>query len=85
MYLRGVIPEIQQAGYMIARVPVYGTTDAGRNLYLRIKQSCKEFGLRASQILSALYFITGEDGKLCAAIAHTLTTFFGPPHRLVSR
>eukprot|EP00439_Symbiodinium_sp_Y106_P047776 s4578_g6.t1 len=65
-------PEIQQAGYMIARVPVYGTTDAGRNLYLRIKQSCKEFGLRASQILSALYFITGEDGKLCAAIAHTL-------------
>ena len=31
---------------MIARVPVYGTTDAGRNLY------CKEFGLQASQLLS---------------------------------
>ena len=36
---------------MIARVPVYGTTDAGRNLYLRIKESSRNFGLRASQIL----------------------------------
>ena len=25
-------PEIQKAGHMMARVPVYGTTDAGRNL-----------------------------------------------------
>ena len=61
-------PEIQQAGYMIARVSVYGTTDAGRNLYLRIKESCKEF-------LSALYFITGEDNKLCAAFCTHVDDF----------
>ena len=70
-------PEIQKAGYMIARVPVHRTTDAGRNLnlYLRIKESCKEFGLRASQILSALYFITGEDKKLRAAICTHVDDF----------
>ena len=68
-------PEIQRAGYMIARVPVYGTTDAGRNLYLRIKESCKEFGLKSSQILSALYFITGEFNKLCAAICAHVDDF----------
>ena len=60
--------EIQQAGFMIARVPVYGTTDAGRNLYLRMKESSREFGLKASQILSALHFLTDEDGALCAAL-----------------
>ena len=68
-------PEIQQAGYMIALVPVHGTTDAGRNLYLRIKESCKEFGCKVSQILSALYFITGEDNKLRAAVCTHVDDF----------
>ena len=36
---------------MTAKVPVYGTTDAGRNLYLRITESSLEFGLKPSQIL----------------------------------
>ena len=54
---------------MIARVPVYG------NLYLRIKESCKEFGLGSSQVLSALYFITGEDNRLCAAICTHVDDF----------
>ena len=45
-------PEIQRAGFMIARVPVYGTTDAGRNLYLRIKESSRELGLKVSRVLS---------------------------------
>ena len=54
---------------MIARVPVYG------NLYLRVKESCKEFGLRSSQVLSALYFITGEDNRLCAAICTHVDDF----------
>ena len=60
---------------MIARAPVYGTTDAGRNLYLRIKESCKEFGLKPSQVLSALYFNTGEDNKLCTAICTHVDDF----------
>ena len=31
---------------MIARVPVYGTTDAGRNLYLRIKGVARNLDLK---------------------------------------
>ena len=53
---------------MIARVPVYGTTDAGRNLYLLRKESSREFGLKVSQILSALYSLADENGTLCAAL-----------------
>ena len=34
-YPKGVPdPEVSEAGGMLARVPVYGTIDAGRNLYL---------------------------------------------------
>ena len=61
-------PEIQRAGFMIARVPVYGTTDAGRNLYLRIKECSRELGLKTSRVLSALYFLTDKEGNLCAAL-----------------
>ena len=75
MYLRGVMNMTPLSSVYVMRVPVYGTTDAGRNLYLRIKESYNEFGLRASQILSALYFITGEDGKLCAAICTHVDDF----------
>ena len=34
--------EIQEAGYMIAHMPVYGTTDAGRNLCIRVKERVAE-------------------------------------------
>ena len=68
-------PEIQRAGFMIARVPVYGTTDAGRNLYLRIKECSRELGLKTSRVLSALYFLTGKEGNLCAALCTHVDDF----------
>ena len=68
--------EMQEAGYMIARVPVYGTTEAGRNLYLRTAESSREFGLRESQILSALYFLTDDSRSLCAALCTHVDDFF---------
>ena len=62
---------------MIARVPVYGTTNVGRNLYLRIKEkSSREFGLRVSQILSALYVLTDDSGSLCVALCAHVDDFF---------
>ena len=68
-------PEIQRTGCMIARVPVYGATDAGRNLYLRIKESSRELGLKASRVLSALYFLTDKEGNLCAALCTHVDDF----------
>ena len=65
---------------MIAHMPVYGTTDAGRNLCLRVKESSREFGLRASQILSALPFLTAESGTLCAALCTHVDDFFWAAH-----
>ena len=54
---------------------MYGTTDAGRNLYLRIKESSREFGLLTSQILSALYYLIDEEGVLCAAVCTHVDDF----------
>ena len=68
-------PEIQRAGFMIARVPVYGTTDAGRNLYLRIKECSRELGLKTSRVLSALYFLIDKEGNLCAALCTHVDDF----------
>ena len=68
-------PEIQRTGFMIARVPVYGTTDAARNLYLRIKESSRELGLKVSRVLSALYFLIDKEGNLCAALCMHLDDF----------
>ena len=62
-------------GFMIARVPVYGTTDAGRNLYLRIKECSRELGLKTSRVLSALYFLTDKEGNLCAALCTHVDDF----------
>ena len=38
----------------MARVPVYGTTDAGRNFYLRVVDTAKKADLNRSQVISAL-------------------------------
>ena len=82
-------PEIQRAGFMIARVPVYGTTDAGRNLYLRIKESSRELGLKVSRVLSALYFLTDKEGNLCAALCTHVDDFLwaarGPGEEVMQR
>ncbi|CAE7255946.1 RE2 [Symbiodinium natans] len=68
--------EIQESGYMIARVPVYGTTDAGRNLYLRIVEETKCIGLKSSQIMSALYYAHDTSGRLCAMLCTHVDDFF---------
>ncbi|CAE7246083.1 RE2 [Symbiodinium natans] len=68
--------EIQESGYMIARVPVYGTTDAGRNFYLRIVEETKCIGLKSSQIMSALYYARDTSGRLCAMLCTHVDDFF---------
>ena len=78
-----LIREIQEAGYMIVRVPVYGGTNAGRNLYLLFKEiavipdslntplSCRRVGnaLR-SPLYSCRRFFWAAYGKGKHAIQH---------------
>ena len=51
-------------------------TDAGRNLYLRIIDETKSIGLKSPQILSALYYVHDDRGKLCAILCIYVDDFF---------
>ena len=69
---------------MIAKLPVYGTTDAGMNLYLRRKESSREFGLIASQIFSALYFLMeGRHRHYARLFMHARRRSVGSAWRMV--
>ena len=49
-------------------------------MHPRKGESSREFGLRASQILSALPFLTAESGTLCAALCTHVDDFFWAAH-----
>ena len=53
----GGIPEegIARGEILASRVPVYGTKDAGRGLWLRLKNTCKQFKFSLNQILPTLF------------------------------
>ena len=76
-YLKGVPDrEINECGYMIARVPVYGTFDAGRNLYLRMLDTAKTSGCIQSKIIPALYYALTARVNFALCYAHMLMIFF---------
>ena len=45
-------------------MPVYGTRDAGRGLWKKIRARSKEHGLRENRIMPALFSIAGPDGDI---------------------
>ena len=56
---------------MIARVPVYGTTDAGRNLYLRIKQELQGVWIEGiSDPLRPVFHYRRRRQAVCCDCAH---------------
>lgn len=61
----GVDPEV----YFIVRVPVYGITDSGRGLWLRLDSEGGTKGFRSSKLLFGLYYLMIE-GK-CEALMAT--------------
>ena len=52
----------------LARVPIYGTTDAGRKFWERLREVIIEAGFRENQISKALYSLTDKEGKVIASI-----------------
>ena len=51
-------------GALIARMPVYGTRDAGRGLWKKIRARFKDHGMKENRIMSALFSISNEKNDI---------------------
>ena len=62
---KGGIPEegIQEGDVLAARVPIYGTKDAGRGFWLRLKEVVEHKGYVLNKILPTMFALR-SDGKL---------------------
>ena len=49
---------------MLARVPIYGTKDAGRKFWKKLRRVFVDAGFRENRIFKALYAFTNAQGKL---------------------
>ena len=58
--LEGVDP----LGALICRMPAYGTRDSGRGLWKRLRSEVTAHGLRESKIMSVLFYLRGDSGRL---------------------
>ena len=65
------IPEEGVAGgaTLASRVPIYGTKDAGRRLWLRLKSTCEQFNFFLDQILPTLFALRNEESKIIAVFS----------------
>ena len=61
----GGIPGHPGQEYMIARVPIYGTRDAGRQFWKRLRKVMIDAGFRENTIMPAVYSYS-KDGKVMA-------------------
>ena len=65
------IPEEGIAGgeILASRVPVYGTKDAGRGLWLRLKNACKQFKFSLNQILPTLFTLRDDESRIICVMS----------------
>ena len=57
-------------GELVAsRVPVHGTKDAGRGLWLRLKNTCKQFHFSLNRILPTLFTLRNEESTIIAVMS----------------
>ena len=62
---------VPEGGALIARMPVYGTRDAGRGLWKKIRARFKSHGLRENRIRPALFsFSNNENDIVCILGTH---------------
>ena len=57
-------PEVSHDSFLLARVPIYGTRDAGRGFWKRLRSVAVGAGLRESKILPAFYSYADGNGKV---------------------
>ena len=68
----GGLPDPEYADgetYILARVPIYGTADAGRNFWKELRDVIQANGLKENQITKALYTYCDENGSIRCIIA----------------
>ena len=71
---------------MIARVPVYGTTDASRNLYLRIiRRAVKTLSLGRPRFFLPCISVQERTTSYALQSALTWMISYGPPYRMASQ
>ena len=65
------IPEEGIAGgeTLASRVPVYGPKDAGRGLWLRLTNTCKQFKFSLNQILPTLFTLRDDESRIIAVMS----------------
>ena len=70
------VPEEGIAGgeILASRVPVYLTKDAGRGLWLRLKNTCKLFNFSLNQILPTLFTLRDDESGIIAVMSSKWTT-----------
>ena len=54
---------------LASRVPVYGTKDVGRGLWLRLKNTCKLFNFSLNQIQPTLFTLRNEESTVIAVMS----------------
>ena len=65
------IPQEGIAGgeILASRVPVYGTKDAGRGLWLRLENTCRQFNFSLNQILPTLFTLRDDESRILAVMS----------------
>ena len=67
---RGGIPGLNHDDRLLAKVPIYGVSDAGRGFWKKLRRVLtKEAGLRENQFLKALYVYSNPEGKVMFMMA----------------
>ena len=77
-FVHGLFHSVLGSGQAISRTHASKGNPLRDSSFLRFRSTHRgprPLGLKPSQVLSALYFITGEDNKLCAAICTHVDDF----------
>ena len=54
---------------LASRVAVYGSKDAGRGWWLRVKNTCKQFKFALNQILPTLFRLPDDESRIIAVMS----------------
>ena len=52
-----------------SRVPIDGTNDAERGLWIRLKNTCKQFNFSLNRFLPTLFTLRNEESKIIAVMS----------------
>ena len=63
------LPRNPGGDILASRVPVYGTKDAGRGLWLGLKNTCKQFNFSLNQILPSLFSLRDDESRIIAVMS----------------